>query len=436
MKTVRLILGVVLVCAGVGAAVWYVLPGEQKAAPRPGQLLAQFGMAVGVATATPGDMAIVLNALGTVVPSQTVAVKSQITGQLIRVVFEEGQTVAAGDLLAEVDPRPYQAALDQVLGQLQRDEAQLRNAQTDAARYRRLVAQDSIARQQLDTQEALVRQYEGTIQVDKALVETARLNLAYTRILAPIGGRVGLRGVDAGNFVQMNDASAIAVITQVRPIAVLFSLPEDAVPDIRRRLATGAALAVTVLDRGQARELATGVLAAIDNQIDPATGTLKLRGRFANEDERLFPNQFVNVRLVVDTVKNAIIVPMAAIQRGRPGTFVYAVKADDTVQVRPVKLGATDGDRVVVETGLEKGERVVVDGADRLRDGARIRIPRAPDGGATPRPAGREPGAAPTTGRQPRAAADAPANTSGGPPGERQPAIGAGPGTAPGGRQQ
>jgi multidrug efflux system membrane fusion protein len=350
--------------------------------PAPRQAAGRFGagvpIPVGIAAATKGEVPVVIRALGTVAPLHTVNVKTQITGQLLKVDFKEGQMVKQGDLLALVDPRPYDVALQQAVGQQQRDEALLKNAQTDLERYRKLVAQESIARQQLDTQQSLVRQYEAALVIDQAMVDAAKLNVAYTKIVAPITGRIGLRTVDPGNFVSMSDATSICIIIQIQPISVLFTIPEDMLPSVRERLKAGAKLEVRVLDRAQKNELGIGKLDTHDNLIDMTTGTVKLRAVFDNKDDTLFPNQFVNVRLLVDTVKDATVVPVAAIQRGQPGTFVYLVKADDTVEIRVVELGATDGDKVQIVKGLQPGDQVVIDGTDRLRDGAKIRRPGGP----------------------------------------------------------
>ena len=379
MKRLRTLFGIGVGLAVVAAAGWYISNSETTAPPKTqaGRMPAGAAVPVGLATVAKGDIPVVLRALGTVTPLATVNVKTQITGQLVDVLFKEGQLVKQGELLAVVDPRPYDVALQQAIGQMQRDEALLKNAQVDHERYKKLVAQDSIARQQLDTQAALVRQYEAALVIDQALVDAAKLNVTYTKILAPLTGRIGLRGVDKGNYVTMGDATSICVIIQVQPISVIFTIPEDALPPVRQRLRAGAALEVRALDRSQKVELGVGKLDTTDNLIDATTGTVKLRALFDNTDESLFPNQFVNVRLLVDTVKDALVVPVAAIQRGQPGIFVYLVKPDETVEIRVVELGATDGERVAVTKGLQAGDQVVIDGTDRLREGAKIRKPSA-----------------------------------------------------------
>jgi multidrug efflux system membrane fusion protein len=347
-------------------------------------------MPVVTATAVRGDMPVTLSALGTVTSLATVTVRTQINGQLIQIGFTEGQEVNKGDFLAEIDPRPYQAALDNAQGQLARDQAQLENAKRDLARFNRLVAENSIAQQQRDTQEALVKQLTGTVAADQAQVDNARVNLGYCHIVAPVSGRVGLRQVDQGNYVQVSDPNGIVVITQLKPISVIFTLPEDNLAAILKRVNAGAKLPVIAYDRSGTTKLATGTLTTFDNQIDTTTGTFKLRAQFDNADEALFPNQFVNVQVLVNTLSGATIVPNAAIQRGAPGTFVYIVKPDNTVAVQKVTLGPGDGTNVAVTEGLEPGQAVVVDGADKLRDGAKVTIPNAA-AGAGPAPAGGKP---------------------------------------------
>jgi multidrug efflux system membrane fusion protein len=402
MKRLRTLLGIGLGLVIVAGAGWYISQIGTTSAPR--QAAGRFGagtpIPVGIAGATKGEVPVVIRALGTVAPLHTVNVKTQITGQLLKVDFKEGQMVKQGDLLALVDPRPYDVALQQAVGQQQRDEALLKNAQTDLERYRKLVAQESIARQQLDTQQSLVRQYEAALVIDQAMVDAAKLNVAYTKIVAPITGRIGLRTVDPGNFVSMSDATSICIIIQIQPISVLFTIPEDMLPSVRERLKAGAKLEVRVLDRAQKNELGIGKLDTHDNLIDMTTGTVKLRAVFDNKDDTLFPNQFVNIRLLVDTVKDATVVPVAAIQRGQPGTFVYLVKADDTVEIRVVELGATDGEKVQIVKGLQPGDQVVIDGTDRLRDGAKIRRPGGPPRAASGPPIANAPDAQQGAGQQ------------------------------------
>jgi multidrug efflux system membrane fusion protein len=364
--------------AVVVAAGWYITT-RSSTTPQPaggrGRLAQGQATPVGIAAASKADIPIVIRALGTVTPLANVTIKTQITGQLIQVDFTEGQAVKKGELLAVVDPRPYEVALQNAQGTLAKDEALLKNAQIDLQRYATLVKQDSIARQQYDTQAALVRQSEAQIVTDQAVVDNAKLNLVYTRIIAPVAGRIGLRLVDPGNYVTMGDATGICTITQMQPMSVIFTIPEDSLPVVRKQLRAGNKLQVTALDRAQKNQLGIGQVSTLDNQVDTTTGTVKLRATFDNTDEALFPNQFVNVRLLADTVKDATTVPVAAIQRGPVGTFVYLAKADDTVAIRTVETGATDGEKIAVTKGLEIGEQVVVDGVDRLRDGAKIRRP-------------------------------------------------------------
>lgn len=326
---------------------------------------------VAAAVAERADLPIYLRGLGTVTPLATVTVRPRIDGHLMQIAFREGQFVRKGDFLAQIDPRPYQAALAQAEGQLARDQALLRNAETDLLRYRGLVAEDSIARQQLDTQESLVRQYRAAIQVDQGQVDAARLNVGYCRITSPIDGRVGLRQVDEGNYVRTTDTNGIVVITQLQPITVSFTLPQDDLPRVVAGMRKGP-LRTDAYDRSGATRLARGELATIDNQIDPTTGTIRMKARFDNADEQLFPNQFVNVRLMVDTVRNATLVPSAAVQYGAQGSYVYVVAPNDTASVRTVDVGPAYSGRTQIVSGLAPGDRVVTDGIDRLREGARV----------------------------------------------------------------
>jgi membrane fusion protein, multidrug efflux system len=370
----------------------------------------QFGgpVPVGVATVQTGDMPVTLTGLGTVTPLATVTVKTQINGYLTEVAFQEGQMVKKGDFLAQIDPRPYQVALEQAEGQFAKDQALLKNAQLDLARYNTLVAQNSIATQTRDTQVSLVAQDQAAIKTDQAQIDVQKLNLIYCHIISPVTGRVGLRQVDAGNYVQTSDPNGIVVVTQLQPISVIFTLPEDNLPAVLKRLHAGASLVATAYDRTGTTELGTGHLETVDNQIDTTTGTVKLRAIFDNEQQILFPNQFVNVQLLVDTLHDADIVPSAAIQHGAPGAFVYVVKPGQTAAVQKVKLGPGDGQHIAVLDGLQPGEKVVVDGADRLREGAKVTL------AAMGNPEGTAPGAQPDKG-QPQAAVGQAASSPAGP---------------------
>jgi multidrug efflux system membrane fusion protein len=331
---------------------------------------------VGVATAERADIPIILEALGTVVAPATVTVRAQVGGVLQKVLFKEGQMVKAGELLATIDPRQFEMALMQATGQRQRDEAQLDNARLILQRNQTLLAQDSIARQEVDTQAALVKQLEGTVVADRAVEGTARLNLGYTRIVAPIGGQVGLRTVDAGNVVGPGDANGIAVITQVAPIDVQFAVPQDLVPALRARIVEGAALPVAALDRTRAATLDNGSFLALDNLVDTQTGTVKAKARFGNAKLALFPSQFVNVRLLMNTIRDAVVVPVTALRHASTGDYVYVVNAAErTVAQRPVKRGQASAEKVEIVSGLRAGEQVITEGADRLKDGARVTLP-------------------------------------------------------------
>jgi multidrug efflux system membrane fusion protein len=385
-RTVIWVIALCAVAAAAGGYYFYQSRGDE-ASPQAGAGAGKGGKSgrggrggaanvpVVAAKATTADVGVLLDGLGSVMPVATVTVRSRVDGQLMKLLFKEGQIVRAGELLAEIDPRPAQVQLATAEGQLAKDQSLLKNAQVDLERYRVLFKQDSIAKQQLDTQDALVHQYEATIKVDRAAIESARLQLDYTRITAPVGGRLGLRQVDLGNIVRAGDANGLVVITQLQPITVVFSIPEDSLPPVMRKLQAGEKLPVTAFDRAGRVQLATGVLLTADNQIDPATGTVKLKAQFVNADLSLFPNQFVNVRLLVDTKQGATVIPAASVQRGTPGTFVYVVDPDSkVVSVRKITLGPAQGEMISVEQGIKPGTLVVVDGADKLREGGVVEL--------------------------------------------------------------
>jgi len=403
----------VLVIVGLVGGVWYfrgsrtpseaanpsapATPGKGGRGGPGGSGMGNFSVPVVVAAAHRGDLPVYFNGLGTVTAFNTVTIHSRVDGQLINVAFKEGQYVHEGDLLVQIDPRPFQVQLEQAQGQLAKDQAQRKDAEVNLERYKLLFKEGVIPQQQLDTQAALVGQFDGAITSDQSQMDNAKLQLNYCRITAPISGRVGLRLVDPGNIVHATDANGLVVITQLQPIAVLFNLPQDNLLQVTAKLRAGVQLNVEAYDRDDTTKIAAGKLLTIDNQIDPTTGTYKLKSVFNNSDNALFPNQFVNIHLLVDTMHNLTIVPAAAIQRGPQGTYVYAVGSDNTVKIHAVTVALTTADSVGLNGGVNDGDVVVIDGQDKLQDGSKV----------TPTPAGSNNGGAKSS-----AAAPLPVNPS------------------------
>lgn len=377
---------IVILLLGLGAA--YQIVGWVHTPLRPtGRFQAGGVQSVGASTVALNNVPVLVNALGTVTPVATVTVQSQISGYLTKVAFQEGQTVQKGELLAQIDDRPYVILKSQYEGQLAHDQGLLSQAQTDLKRYQILAAQNSIAKQQAEDQVFIVQQYQGTVRQDQALIDAQTLNIAYCHIVSPVTGRIGLRLVDPGNYVQSDSTTGIAVVTELQPITVIFSIPEDDLPEIMPQLNAGQKLQVTVFDRANVKQLAVGTVTAVDSQIDTTTGTVKVRAQFDNSDNALFPDQFVNAQLLVKTLQNAVTVPTAAIQRGSPGatpggamgTYVYLINSNSTVSVRQITVGPTyiaphDVSMTTIDSGLSAGDRVVTDGSDRLRDGLKVNV--------------------------------------------------------------
>jgi multidrug efflux system membrane fusion protein len=382
----------ILFCLAAGAGIWWWLshPAGEKGGARAASAGAPKGVPVIVAVAKTGDVPIYLNGLGAVTALNNVTIRTRVDGQLDTVAFEEGQHVKQGDLLAQIDPRPFEVQLAQAEGQLAKDEALLKNAKLDLDRYQQAAA--AIPQQQLATQQAVVNQDEAAVKIDESQIASAKLNLTYSKITSPITGRIGLRTVDPGNMVHASDANGLAVVTQIQPITVVFSLPQDDIPQLSRRLTQKPPPVVEAYDGSLTTKLADGAVLAIDNQVDPTSGTIRVKALFQNEDNVLFPSQFVNARLLVDVKKQAVIVPAAAIQRGPDTTFVYVVQPDQSVKVQNVTVGHVEADQAAIESGLSSGQTVVTDGVDKLQDGTKV-TPRTasttrPGATATTRPRG------------------------------------------------
>jgi multidrug efflux system membrane fusion protein len=380
---------VLLGLSALGALGWYLAHRNATARPQGFQARARAASTVGFSVATRQDVPIYLDALGTVTPLATAVVQAQVSGNMTQVYYHEGQIVKAGDPLVQIDARPFELALEQAKGNLARDQANLANQRVIVDRDRTLLKQDSIAQQQVDTDVATQKQLEAAVLTDEAALNSANLNLAWSRVTAPIGGRVGIRPVDVGNYVTPSLTNGVATITQLMPIDVLFTLPADVVPRLQARLRAGADLPTTVLDRTRTTVLGQGKFLTLDNQVDTSTGTVRTKARFANDDSALFPQQFVNVRLLLDTVRNAVVVPAAAVRHGPNGDYVYLIDSDDTAHIQLVKTGPSVEDKISIASGLNGGERVVTEGGDRLVDGAVVRLP----GQARPGAPGAPPGA-------------------------------------------